>query len=41
MEKHSASMNPLPVMACQLFKINYLLTSKNTPFQDSRSNIDS
>ena len=39
--KHSTSVKPLPVLACQLFKINYLRTSKNTPFQDSRSNIDS
>ena len=31
-------MNPLPVLACQFFKINYLFTLKNTPFQDSRSN---
>ena len=32
-------MNPLPVLACQFFKINYLHTSKNTLFQDSSSNI--
>ena len=29
--KHSTSMNPLPVLACQFLKINYLYTSK-TPF---------
>ena len=33
-------MNPLPVLACEFFKINYLLTSENTSFLDSRSNID-
>ena len=30
---HSTSMNPLPVLACQFFKINYLHTSKNTIFR--------
>ena len=29
--KHSTSMGPLPVLACQFFKINLLHTSK-TPF---------
>ena len=29
-------MNPLPVLACQLFKVEYLHTLKNTLFQDSR-----
>ena len=26
-------MNPLPILACQFFKINYLHTSKNTLFR--------
>ena len=39
--KHSTSAKSLPVLVCQLFKINYLHTSKNTPFQVSRSNIGS
>ena len=39
--KHSTSMNPLPVLACQFYKINYLHTSKNNLFQDSRSYIES
>ena len=34
---YSTSMNLLPVLACQLFKINYL----HIFFHDSRSNIDS
>ena len=31
--KHSTSMNPLPVLACQIFKINYLHTSKTPLFR--------
>ena len=31
MAKHSTSVKPLRVLVCQLFKINYLHTSK-TPF---------
>ena len=27
---YSISMNPLPVLTCQFFKINYLHTSKNS-----------
>ena len=27
-------MNPLPVFGMSIFKINYLHTSKNTPFQE-------
>ena len=30
---YSTSMNPLPVLACQFFKMNYLHTSKNTLFK--------
>ena len=39
--KHSTAMKPLPVLACQFFKINYLHALKTHFFQDSRSNIDS
>ena len=32
-QKHLASMNPLLVLACQFFKINYLHPSKNPFFR--------
>ena len=38
---HQTSMNPLLVLPCQFFKINYLHSSKNTLFPDSKSNTDS
>ena len=31
--RHSISMNPLPVLACQFFIINYLHSSKGILFQ--------
>ena len=38
--KHQTSMNTLPVLGSQFFKINYLHTSKITLFHNSRANID-
>ena len=39
--KYPTSVNKLPVLASQFFKINYLHTSKIISFYDSRSIIDS